>query len=59
MRSIIQDGSDDWPPTFVMRGTTKWWSPYDKGMTYDTEGGGNTYYLRGNRYERDREKRSK
>ena len=30
MRSIIQDGSDDWPPTLVMRGTTKWWSPYDR-----------------------------
>jgi hypothetical protein len=26
MRSIILDGSDDRPPTLVMRGTTKWWS---------------------------------
>ena len=31
---------------FVMRGTTKWWSPYDKGMPYDIEGGGNTYYTK-------------
>ncbi len=30
MRSIIQDGSADLPPTLVMRGTTKWWSPYDR-----------------------------
>ena len=29
MRSIIFDGSDDWTPNFVIRGTTKWWIPYD------------------------------
>ena len=29
MRSMIQDGSDDRPPNFVIRGTTKWWIPYD------------------------------
>ena len=30
LRSRIQDGFDDRPPTLVMRGTTKWWSPYDR-----------------------------
>ena len=29
MRSMIKNGSDDRPPNFVIRGTTKWWIPYD------------------------------
>ena len=29
MRSMIKNGSDDRPPNFVLRGTTKWWIPYD------------------------------
>ena len=26
---MIKNGSDDRPPNFVIRGTTKWWIPYD------------------------------
>ena len=39
MRSMIKNGSDDRPPNFVIRGTTKWWIPsYDirmRGSTYE------------------------
>ncbi len=29
MRSMINIAPTDRPPNFVIRGTTKWWIPYD------------------------------
>ena len=59
MRSMIKNGSDDRPPNFVIRGTTKWWIPYDIRSDADhatkwygaapargceATGGGNTFF---------------